>query len=315
MNRQQQLLKKYLDRQCTPAERMELYHHLQAESDDAYEAVIAQLWSELYDGEEHSLSSAESQEMYDRVKTRFPRRRAPWRAAAVLVGVLLGSIAVYYGWISRPVVFTAPYGQTATVILPDQSTVVLNANSEIRYTPSWSNSTPREVSLVGEAYFSVQHTQYDQPFTVHTNNLAVEVLGTEFNVRHRRGDTQVTLSAGKVKLNDLSTTSEVTDVFMYPGEQATLTAERQFTLDTVSVASVIAWQEHQLVYDNVPLSSVARDVEDLYGQSVTLATDSIRSLTLTGTLPNNDLAMLLKLLEETFDVKVRKTAHTIILEH
>jgi hypothetical protein len=76
----------------------------------------------------------------------------------------------------------------------------------------------------GEAFFNVeeisqpsissntlQETPLKVKFIVHTDNLDVEVVGTQFNVRNRRGDTEVTLNLGKVKLNS-NQSAEVCDV-------------------------------------------------------------------------------------------------------
>ncbi len=73
-------------------------------------------------------------------------------ATAASVGMLLLAFAwVYTKWLSpREQVYTAAYGTTQTIILPDQSTVELNANSTLRITTDWSQL--REVWLEGEAY-------------------------------------------------------------------------------------------------------------------------------------------------------------------
>ena len=200
------------------------------------------------------------------------------------------------------------------MVLPDQSTVVLNANSSIRYDRRWAQDEPRTVQLVGEAYFSVQHLENDQPFTVYTDNLAVEVLGTEFNVQHRRGSTQVTLASGKIKLNTLDETlTEAAGIVMQPGEQATLASDHTFTLTAVESAPVLAWTDHQLVFEDTPLEEVARTIEDLYGRPVIIESDSIRQLKLTGTLPSNDMGTLLGLLHEIFAIQVTEEGQQIYL--
>jgi ferric-dicitrate binding protein FerR (iron transport regulator) len=71
--------------------------------------------------------------------------------------------------------------------LPDNSTVILNANSSLRYQENWEAELLREVWVDGEAFFSVVHTHNHQRFRVNvTDDLKVEVLGTEFNVKDRR---------------------------------------------------------------------------------------------------------------------------------
>jgi transmembrane sensor len=78
------------------------------------------------------------------------------------------------------------YGKLKQVLLPDSSSIVLNANSKIEYDKNWSKGKRREVWLEGEAFFDVRHlnqdttqvSTYDQ-FVVHTEDLDVEVLGKQ----------------------------------------------------------------------------------------------------------------------------------------
>jgi transmembrane sensor len=77
--------------------------------------------------------------------------------------------------------FKTEFAQTKTFNLPDNSEVVLNANSKIIYSKKdWGKS--RNLTLEGEAYFKVQK---GKKFTVHTAIGEVTVLGTQFNVKER----------------------------------------------------------------------------------------------------------------------------------
>ncbi len=305
MSRRQHLLQKYFARECTRAELEELFQCLQqapVSRDD--DQIIRDIWQQLHAANE--LSPQESSALYQQLSGQLTRRAFPiGRMAAGLTGVLFCLALVYYLWMGGPVTQTAGYGETRTVVLPDQSTVVLNANSSIRYDRQWAQDKPRMVQLEGEAYFSVQHLQNNQSFTVYTDNLAVEVLGTEFNVQHRRGTTRVTLASGKIKLNTLDETlTAAAGVIMKPGEQATLTPDHTFTLTAVESAPVLAWTNHELIFEDTPLEEVAQTIEDLYGRPVIIESDSIRQLKLTGTLPNDDMNTLLGLLHEIFAIQV-----------
>ena len=314
MARKQQLLHKYLARKCTQAELEELFQHLREKPNDrAHDEVAQEVWQELYPTD--ALSSQESEALFQQIRTRIPRKTFPvWRVAAGLTGALIGFALVYYLLVGGQITQTADYGETRTVVLPDQSTVVLNANSSIRYARRWAEDKPREVQLSGEAYFSVQHLANHQSFTVYTENLAVAVLGTEFNVQNRRGNTQVTLNTGKIRLSALGDAPvEVAGLIMQPGEQATLTHDQTFALTTVAPDPVIAWTAHELVFEEASLEEVAQTIEDLYGRPVIIENDSIRQLKLTGTLPNNDISTLLGLLSTIFDIQATEENEQIYL--
>ena len=125
--------------------------------------------------------------------------------AAVLSLVLLVGWALWmqYGPNQSVQTVSTDADQTRTIQLPDNSTVILYANSALRYGRRWTDETPRAVWLRGEADFSVVHrndTSAARLFRVHTNDLTVEAVGTAFRVRERPEFTQVALHSGKANL-------------------------------------------------------------------------------------------------------------------
>lgn len=93
----------------------------------------------------------------------------------------------------------AQNGSRIRSLLPDGTTVWLNAGSKLHY-DDFSGNT-REVTLEGEAYFDVVR-QPDHPFIVHTSGIDIKVLGTSFNVKSYPEDKNVetTLFHGSVKV-------------------------------------------------------------------------------------------------------------------
>ncbi|GAA4277808.1 FecR family protein [Aquimarina mytili] len=83
-----------------------------------------------------------------------------------------------------------------SVTLPDESAVVLNAKSNIIYNKrDWNEK--REVVLDGEAFFKVTN---GSTFDVITNAGKVSVLGTQFNVKNRKGYFEVQCFEGLVNV-------------------------------------------------------------------------------------------------------------------
>ena len=122
-----------------------------------------------------------------------------WVAAAVLLmGVTVSLLLTIPGQFE----YRTAFGETKTIVLADSSTVILNANSHISFDKNWEQRPVREIWLEGEAYFSVVHKQNHQPFKVSTpGGIAVEVLGTTFNVYHRAVETKVVLNSGQISLS------------------------------------------------------------------------------------------------------------------
>ena len=135
--------------------------------------------------------------------------------AAVLLPFVL--FAAGYLWYenkkecSADAIFTATNqvstlnNESEKLVLEDGTEVVLNKNSEFSY------NNNRQCFLKGEGYFKV--TKGKKPFIIHTDNMNVTVLGTEFNLS-AYPDSElsiVTLYTGTVNLNFKDGTHTLTE--------------------------------------------------------------------------------------------------------
>ncbi len=131
-----------------------------------------------------------------------------------------------------------PKGGRYQLILPDGSEVWLNAQSSIRY-PTIFSDTAREVEVTGEIFFDIAKDK-TKPFRVKTNDLRIDVLGTQFNLNayNDNGTTATTLLEGAVKVsknNDSRT--------LKPGEQLITAEDKSMALSkNVNMDAVIAWK-------------------------------------------------------------------------
>src|SRR5690606_34418045 len=132
---------------------------------------------------------------------------------------------------------TTPKGGTYQLTLADRTRIWLNANSTLHY-PSRFTGSSREVTISGEAYFSVAKDA-GRPFRVTSNGQVVQVLGTEFNVSAYPDDdeTKTTLVEGSVRLEAGGAAVE-----LVPGEQGVRTGNRLTKL-TVDVEQFVAWKD------------------------------------------------------------------------
>ncbi|RCR71457.1 FecR family protein [Larkinella punicea] len=85
------------------------------------------------------------------------------------------------------------------VNLPDKSSVILQPQSRISYSPKLFNNRKREIVLVGEAFFEVQKNP-EKPFFVYTRGLITKVLGTSFLVKTQAEFSEVVVKTGKVEV-------------------------------------------------------------------------------------------------------------------
>jgi transmembrane sensor len=335
MHEKQRLLHKFSERQCSPEELRQLFKYLEEDPEFGYEKVMDEVWQELqtYPSLEPSVSEAMYKEIQTRIQSDppslspsglsctkgqqvflFSYGRAAAKTAAAFAGILLSAWLLYLFVLrADQIKHETTFGTTATIELPDHSVVTINGNSRIHYRKKWEDSQVREVWLEGEAFFSVAHTADHQKFVVHTNNMEIEVLGTEFNVNNRRGETKVTLSSGAVRLNGKGKATKVKDVMMHPGEQASLNNHQEFHLKRIDTRPYTTWKDNVMIFDHTAVREIAVMIEETYGLEVVLQGDSIQYLELSGSLPANDIHALLGMLRETLELDVIRKDDRVII--
>ena len=258
-------------------------------------------------------------EMFNSIKTRLHLKgstrvsfyRPLYRVAAAILLLVAVSSVLYFNLPivgehaqldTSSAVIETKYGERRTIVLPDESTVVLNGNSKLKYSKNWSGQI-REVWIDGEGFFAVQHTKSHQKFVVHTREgLSVEVLGTKFNVKSREHGSEVLLTEGKVKLNVDNTESPV---YLNPGELATV-KENQLSKRVVEGIQYTSWVRSKLVFDKTPLNELAQILQDTYGLKVSFQNEDLKQRQLSGEISSASADDILFAIAETFNIKVSK---------
>jgi ferric-dicitrate binding protein FerR (iron transport regulator) len=242
-----------------------------------------------------------------------PVRKSKWlRVAAAVVVLVVGGALAWWGVTPRPgkVVYTTAYGETQAVLLPDGSEVTLNAHSRVTYLAAKSPVARREVWIEGEAFFRVVHLAHPTPvpFVVHTPDLRVQVLGTQFNVNTRRHRTRVVLNEGRV---ELQLPSDETTA-LRPGELAEYdTQAAQVRKEAVDTELFTAWRDRRLKFDDTPLSEVALVLEENYGVRVIFDSPALREKRVTGEISASELQTILRALSTLFDMTIEQSGDTI----
>ncbi|SJZ82265.1 FecR protein [Chitinophaga eiseniae] len=203
---------------------------------------------------------------------------------------------------------TTPRGAQFQIILPDGSHVWLNAVSSLRY-PVAFNNTERTVELTGQAYFEVAPSAW--PFTVKTNNTAIQVLGTSFDVMAyaEEGAVKTTLVNGNVMVKNGDARRQ-----LQPGEQAAYDAHSgDFTVSHPVIEEVIAWKEGEFRFNGVSIVAIMRQLSRWY--DVDIRYDGPPPTTaFSGTLPKKEqVSQILHALEVTEAAHFTIEGRTIIV--
>lgn len=247
-------------------------------------------------------------------KTPYRRFIRVWSQVAAVTGLLLLSIVAYVMLTAHPALeYTTQFGEKKVILLPDSSKVMLNANSSLSYDADWSENALREVHLKGEAFFEVRKQPYNNKFVVHTDKLDVEVLGTQFNVSERQGATTVTLNEGSVQLNS-DIAKLVKNILMRPGEQAELTRENILEIRKVNTDLYTSWKDNKLIFENTTIQEIAQIIEDNYGLEVVVLDTAIFQRKFTGTLPGNNIDIILKTFSALYQLDIERDKDQIFLK-
>ena len=186
-----------------------------------------------------------------KTKVLKPNFKWAYRIAAVLTILLVTSYFVFY---NQATVVKTTLAQTTTAQLPDNSEVVLNAGSKIRYKEkNWQKN--RELDLEGEAYFKVSK---GSDFEVKTSLGLINVLGTQFNVKVREDYFEVQCYEGKVAVS-------------YKNKKIALPAGSKFRVVNKKVKmsqnlsdTKPSWLLQESTFDAVPYSQVIAELERQY---------------------------------------------------
>ncbi len=211
--------------------------------------------------------------------------------------------------------YSTGYGEVKQLLLEDGSRVFLNSNSSLQVPRFGFGKTTREVLIKGEAEFSVVHTKNDQKFLVHTtDNLEIEVVGTEFVVYSRARGSKVVLNKGKVVLRTLMGKDTLPHTLtIKPGDVVTIEKGKFNLKEKQQVKAHSAWKEHRFVFDHTSLREIAFEMEESFGVSMQIQDSTLANRQLTGTFEAQDADELIQVLARVLDVQVSQRGKKVTL--
>ncbi|WDO13017.1 FecR family protein [Flavobacterium sp. WW92] len=224
------------------------------------------------------------------------RLRNNWflKTAAIIV-TALGTLFILKYQITSTEYANA--GKKTTFLLPDDSEIVLNSDSEIRY-KKWNWSSNRSLDLKGEAFFKVAK---GEKFDVNTSLGTVTVVGTQFNVRARNRNFEVECYEGKVKVafnNKILFLEKGSSVIVRGGKQL---QSLPLTTDRPS------WLLNELKLNAAALNEAISEIERQYAVEIEHSKISSDQY-FTGILPLDNIDTALEILCKTYHLDYIKTS-------
>jgi ferric-dicitrate binding protein FerR (iron transport regulator) len=191
-------------------------------------------------------------------------------------------------------------GKTAfkKVVLPDQSTVEMNADSKIHYNKFLWNFD-RKVTFEGEGFFEIQK---GENFKIYSTLGITQILGTSFNIYSREGKYKVECLSGKVKVTSIATQkAHILD----PGDGVIINQSDAQTFSHLPQPSP-TWLKGEFYYEDENVEDVISELERQFDLEISFP-EELKNQKYTGYFDNKDLEKALKLVCEPLGLQyVRK---------
>ncbi len=251
-------------------------------------------------------------------------------AAAAILCIAFASLFLYIINAPQNQEVTLTNGQQRQIVLEDGTKVTLNASSKIIYPTSFKDSSTREVTLIGEAFFDVTKNPA-KPFLIHTPRMEITVLGTAFNVRDyaEENNAETALVRGKVSIWKTGTNDQ--KFILKPREKFVITkldrpekASPSPGLKTITAPADIAiqpfavsekdgsaleteWLLNRITIQDERLLDIALKLERMYGVEIKITNKAIASQRYSATFENEQLESILKALQTVNYFQIKKT--------
>jgi transmembrane sensor len=204
----------------------------------------------------------------------------PQYARYLVAAVALITVTFLFFFLPRTA--SVPYGEMATLELPDGTLVEMNSGTTLRYNRLY-RFTDRTVELNGEAFFNV--ASHGHPFIVEANGASIEVTGTEFNIRSWRGDQQMetTVSVSEGEVLFYPKKLKENQITLRAGESSHWNPRLTEPANPipVTIEDITAWREQRFVFRDQTLISILHELERRYNATIELDVDGVVQSTLT----------------------------------
>ncbi|WP_149274868.1 FecR family protein [Pareuzebyella sediminis] len=286
---QENYLAKWLNNELTEEELSEFKKSEEYASYQRILQVTGTLEPPDYDMEEALRAIKNKQTLHSKKVVQLHPFKKFLRIAAAIAVIITAS---YFYLNTLDEHYTTQYAENEQIELPDTSTVLLNADSELSYSDGkWDEE--RNVKLKGEAFFKVAK---GKKFTVDTKAGTIAVLGTQFNVVYRKDFFEVTCFEGLVSVT-------------FDGNETKLPAGTSFMAISGKIVESAApnttqpsWVNHESSFKSVPLRFVIDEFERQHNISVETKNVDTDQL-FTGTFSNTDKNLALKSIAAPSQIK------------
>ena len=310
----QDIMLRYLNGELTEEKVEALLRWIRESSANEEEfELVKRLWSDTADA---ALHKVDTEQAWQYVSARTVGKQTkifplfPWKKVMATAASVLLIVSAYY-FLNHPAETvwreTAAQHANMQIQLSDGTVITLRKGGKLLLPQNFGKSL-RHVMLSGEAYFEIKHDG-EHPFLVTTAHSVIRDIGTAFFVQSNDSTEQVTVLEGEISFARKEKKEE--ELRLQAGESAVM-EKKTIQRSPVETANLLSWKTHTLLFDNTPLSQVAKDLERYYLIQVQLPND-LSSVHITAQFKNEPLEQVLKELHLFTGFRFQMTGRSLII--
>ncbi|NII80972.1 MULTISPECIES: FecR family protein [unclassified Pedobacter] len=229
-----------------------------------------------------------------------------WLRIAAVLFIAVGGWVAYSLYSSGNYTELAATNQVRTETLPDGSALTLNKNSKISYAANFKNNRKLKLEQ-GDVFFDVAKDKI-HPFVIDIEKISVEVVGTSFNIKHIKKDTEINVETGIVKVRLANN-----EIKLYKGEKIHIDGNTSKLVKEQSTDQLYNYYRSNLFQaNNIALSKLVITLNEAYGSNITLD-EKIKGLTINTTLKMGSINQNLEIICQTFNLQLSRNGNSILL--
>jgi transmembrane sensor len=240
-------------------------------------------------------------------KSRWPMLMS--MAAAVAIIATIGATTAHYVLAPRERIYATDVGGHESITFADGTQIELNTDTVLR---AQMTTAERVIWLDrGEAYFQVKHDAA-HPFTVIADNHRITDLGTKFVVRRDRGNLEVALVDGRVRVGNGGAQSAL----LAPGDDAVATATSLSVTkrDAQDITDRLAWRRGVLTFKYATLADAATELNRYNAKKLVITDPAVARLKIYGTFQLRDVDVFARAARDVLGLHVKDDGNEILIE-
>lgn len=182
-----------------------------------------------------------------------------------------------------------PYGEIASLTLPDGTHLHLNSGSRITY-PSAFTGKERRIFVDGEIFADVAKDPH-KPFIIRSGDVGIRVLGTKFNFKSYTNTDciELLLVDGAVQF-DIDTDTRKQQLRMEPGDLVLYDrVSNDINLSTFQPEHFKSFADNRAIhFFNLRMHDIALDLERLFGTRIVILDEALAQTRYFAYFTNNE---------------------------